>query len=445
MTDPAIPSVLGGLTTAIAAACHHAQSSHELAARCRDALSTTLGMDALWLTMDGPEGTVRAGPEGFDANRATELFRSGSGATTITLHAADAVTPERRALAMPVCFGMGVALELRHVLLDRQAALADAAFQVQALRQMVRLLSSVQAATATEHLLVEFLAELFGASWAVLLRAHDDQYEARQLRGTPPAALGPVSRRALDHALPPGAAVTTGGDSSLRDLLPPGCELVMPLDAGGERMALVLLGPRQGDLAYRRADWELCQTLALAAAITLKNAELVERLRAAAMTDGLTGLLNRSAIEERLEAEISRGIRHRVRTSVVLIDLDRFKHINDSLGHAAGDRYLVQVGELLRRQMRALDVAGRLGGDEFLVILPLTALEEAMVFVDRVRGALREFLGRHPEFGQATFSAGLAEAPRDGHHGASLLAAADAALYRAKGAGRDTARSSLDG
>lgn len=445
MTEQATPSVLGGLTTAIAAACHHAQSSQELTTRCRDALSSTLGVAPLWLTVQDPSGTVRAGPDGFDAPEVRELFRSRSGATEITVHVAGPVPPAVRGLAMPVCFGLGVAIELRTVLLDRQAALSDAAFQVQALRQMVRLLSSVQAATATEHLLVEFLAELFGASWAVLLRAQEDDYKPRQLRGNSHAAIMPIGRRALERVLPPGAPVTAGGEAGLRDLLPAGCELVLPLDAGGERLALVLLGPRRGDLAYRRADWELCQTLALAAAITLQNAELVERLRSAAMTDGLTGLLNRSAVEERLEAEISRGARHQVRTSVVLLDLDRFKLINDSLGHAAGDRYLVQVGELLRRQMRALDVAGRLGGDEFLVILPLTALEDATAFVDRMRNALREFLARHPEFGQATFSAGLAEAPRDGDHGTALLAAADAALYRAKGAGRNTARSSLDG
>jgi diguanylate cyclase (GGDEF)-like protein len=223
-------------------------------------------------------------------------------------------------------------------------------------------------------------------------------------------------------------------------IVPEGTELVVPLDSGGERLALMLLGPRINDKPYGKPERELSQTLALAAAIALKNAELVERLHSAATTDGLTGLLNRRAIEERLEAEISRSTRHQVRTSIALVDLDRFKLINDTLGHAAGDRYLVHVGELLRRHIRALDVAGRLGGDEFLVILPMTSSEEANVFANRFRVGLEQFCTSHPEFGQSTVSIGLAEAPQDGNSVPLLLAAADAALYKAKGEGRNLIR-----
>src|SRR5688500_20381730 len=102
--------------------------------------------------------------------------------------------------------------------------------------------------------------------------------------------------------------------------------------------------------------------------MALKNAELIERLHNAATTDELTGLLNRRALEERLEAEVSRSHRHQIRTSVVLIDVDRFKLVNDTLGHAAGDRYLVLLSEVLQHKVRTLDVVGRLGGDEFLVM-----------------------------------------------------------------------------
>jgi len=104
---------------------------------------------------------------------------------------------------------------------------------------------------------------------------------------------------------------------------------------------------------------------------------------------------------------------------------------------AAGDRYLVHVGELLCRHVRALDVAGRLGGDEFLVILPMTAAKEARIFASRFQAGLEHFNTAHPEFGQSTVSIGLAEAPHDGTSVAALLAAADAALYKAKGGGRN--------
>jgi diguanylate cyclase (GGDEF)-like protein len=222
-------------------------------------------------------------------------------------------------------------------------------------------------------------------------------------------------------------------------LVPEGTELLVPIDAGAERMALMVLGPRISGKAYGRAEHELAGTLSFAAAIALKNAELVEQLHSAATTDQLTGLLNRRAIEERLQAELSRATRHQLKTTIILIDLDRFKDINDTLGHAAGDRTLVEIAGLLRQQCRSLDVVGRLGGDEFLVILPWTSSEEAMTFVQRLQGAMAERAAQLREPGVQSLSLGIAEAPRHGRTVSSLLAAADTALYKAKRGGRNAA------
>jgi diguanylate cyclase (GGDEF)-like protein len=123
----------------------------------------------------------------------------------------------------------------------------------------------------------------------------------------------------------------------------------------------------------------------------------------------------------------------------VLLDLDRFKHVNDSMGHPSGDRLLVILANILRQQCRTLDVVGRLGGDEFLVVLPMTTPQEAMVFVGRVQASIAELERSHPDFGRQTLSFGVAEAPRHGTTVSSLLAAADAALYKAKRGGRDLA------
>jgi len=217
-----------------------------------------------------------------------------------------------------------------------------------------------------------------------------------------------------------------------------GAQLIVPLDAGAERMAVLVLGGRISEKPYGRAELELAGTLSFAAAIALKNAELVEQLHSAATTDELTGLYNRRALEERLAAEISRSLRHQLHTSVLLLDLDRFKVINDTMGHAAGDRLLVLVANVLRHQARTLDVVGRLGGDEFLVVLPMTKPTEAQVFVGRVQANLDQLAKQHPEFGQCTLSIGVAEAPRHGSTVGAILAAADTALYRAKRGGRNT-------
>jgi len=330
-------------------------------------------------------------------------------------------------------------LELRSILLERQAALDDAIFQLRALRQVARLLSSVHSIEDTEQLILDFMAEVFFAWWACLHRPEGDSYAPKVFRSLNDRLRpAPIDKAALDRALPPGSAATGADDVAVAALLGPGAELVVPLDAGAERMAVLVLGSRISDKLYGRAELELAGTLSFAAAIALKNSELVEQLHSAATTDELTGLYNRRALEERLAAEISRSLRHQLHTSVLLLDLDRFKVINDTMGHAAGDRLLIAVAKILRQQCRALDVVGRLGGDEFLVILPMTKPSEAQVFVGRVQASLRDMEKASPEFGACTLSMGVAESPRHGTTVSSLLAAADSALYKAKRAGRNT-------
>jgi diguanylate cyclase (GGDEF)-like protein len=279
---------------------------------------------------------------------------------------------------------------------------------------------------------------VFFSWWACLYRAERGFYAPKRYRALDQTAIPqPVSQALLDEALPPGSSVTDASDVALGSILPHGTDLVVPLDAGNERLALLLLGPRMNRLEYGAAERDLAGTLAFASGIALKNSELVERLHSAATTDELTGLLNRRALEERLEAEISRSHRHQLKTAIVLVDVDRFKLINDTLGHAAGDRYLGLIGAVLARHVRNLDVVGRLGGDEFLVILPMTSSSEALVFINRLQGGLQRLAADHPEFAMATLSFGIAEAPRHGRTSAAILAAADSALYAAKRGGRN--------
>jgi len=172
-----------------------------------------------------------------------------------------------------------------------------------------------------------------------------------------------------------------------------------------------------------------------------RNTELqhaIAAVHAMATRDNVTGLYNRAFFTESLEHALAQAERHARGVALLFMDVDRFKLINDTLGHAAGDRLLVNVARILRQQCRALDVVGRLGGDEFLVILPMTKPTEAQVFVGRVQASLRAMHESNPEFGPCTLSMGIAESPRHGTTVGSLLAAADTALYNAKRAGRDT-------
>ncbi|MCL4866979.1 MAG: GGDEF domain-containing protein [Gemmatimonadales bacterium] len=435
----------GNLTSAFAIACRQARTDSELFERCRDALVQEFHSDAIWLEIQNGEVPVRAIGPAERPESVEEIARCTSGQTDLVVF----TTPEQaatiRPAALALALSLSVTIELRSVLLSRQGELDDAVFQLRALRQVARLLSSVHSTEESEILVLDFMAEVFFAWWACLYRVRGDRYLPLRFRAlnTQDSPV-PIDRERFDAALPAGSQVSTAEDVALRSLIPASAELVVPLDVGGERMAFLVLGPRMNETPYGKSERELASTLSFAAAIALKNAELVERLHNAATTDELTGLLNRRALEERLSAEISRSSRHQVRTTIAMIDLDRFKVINDTLGHAAGDRFLTMVAQLLTRQVRTMDVVGRLGGEEFVVILPMTSAPEAMVFIARVQSAMARLAGEHPEFGSATMSIGIAEAPRHGTTPAALLAAADAALYAAKRDGRDGAEVAPD-
>ena len=157
----------------------------------------------------------------------------------------------------------------------------------------------------------------------------------------------------------------------------------------------------------------------------------IERLRALALTDALTGLPNRRYLEERLTGEIGRAARYGHPLAVMVIDVDDFKRINDTWGHSKGDEVLVWVGRFLRSQLRTHDVVGRTGGDEFVAILPSTDREGAELLASRLRDTLEAVRGRddHP----VKLSVGVAALGPGAGDAENLLSAADRAMYLAKG------------
>lgn len=160
------------------------------------------------------------------------------------------------------------------------------------------------------------------------------------------------------------------------------------------------------------------------------NAEL----QATAETDRLTGVPNRLKLDATLQAEVSRAHRYGTPLSLVLMDIDLFKHVNDSHGHLAGDSVLVRFAELVRRHVRVCDPFGRWGGEEFLAILPGTGLSQAAKMAEKVRALVEgeDF----PMGGRVTCSMGVAQL-QPGEAGDGILGRVDAALYAAKRAGRN--------
>jgi two-component system cell cycle response regulator len=161
-------------------------------------------------------------------------------------------------------------------------------------------------------------------------------------------------------------------------------------------------------------------------------------LRELAQTDPLTGLPNRRAMLNRLGAESRRARRYRTHLSCVMVDLDGLKAINDELGHAAGDAVIVAVATLLRDELRETDLGARVGGDEFVLLLPHTDAEAGRTYAERVCARLHEarfeLAGVRVPLGG---SFGVAcQTPDDARGSEELLLAADEALYRAKASGR---------
>ncbi len=153
--------------------------------------------------------------------------------------------------------------------------------------------------------------------------------------------------------------------------------------------------------------------------------------------DALTQVLNRAAFEREVGRELERIRRYRSVGSLVFLDIDNFKNINDTLGHAEGDRVLKALAELLRTNSRTVDLCGRYGGEEFVLYFPETAEPEALYVVRRMQQRFRYEAA--PGNGHVTFSAGTVEAPRDGTDFATLCGRADAAMYVAKRQGKDRA------
>ena len=220
----------------------------------------------------------------------------------------------------------------------------------------------------------------------------------------------------------------------------PGNYLCLPLLAQGETLGMLQVLDL-ADLTVELA--ELLQTLAVIVgdhiSLALANIRLRETLRHQVVHDVLTGLFNRRYLEETLEREIYRGRRKGASLGLIMLDLDNFKHFNDTYGHEAGDNLLRTLGKFLAERVRREDVACRYGGEEFVLILAEASQEIVCQRAEEIR---REFpkvpvVHRGQVLESVTVSLGVAMFPDHGATGRDVLRAADDAMYRAKAQGRN--------
>ncbi len=212
-------------------------------------------------------------------------------------------------------------------------------------------------------------------------------------------------------------------------------QAAVPLFYEGTFVGLVIV--ESDDPARVWADNELLllHTVADQLTVAVKQAHLFSQMQVQALTDGLTGCYNRRSFELQLERDLHLATRMRQSLSLIMIDLDNFKDINDKAGHGTGDVALRTVAESLRAELRAVDTAARFGGDEFVIILPQADTEGALLVAERLRKRIAET--HIPGYGPTTASFGLATFPTHASSRDLLVVAADRALYESKHSGRD--------
>ncbi len=188
----------------------------------------------------------------------------------------------------------------------------------------------------------------------------------------------------------------------------------------------------------KKEDEEIFHILSEQFSMAIKRAVLYQRIQELAVSDALTGTFSRRHLLERFNQEIERSIKFGLKFSFLMIDIDNFKSFNDKFGHLVGDVILREVSEIIKQNLRQIDLVGRLGGDELAVVLVETDRNGAMIAAQRIRQAVeKKIIRAYDEKLKATISIGIAESGQAAVKLQGIMEEADSALYQAKSAGRN--------
>jgi diguanylate cyclase (GGDEF)-like protein len=282
------------------------------------------------------------------------------------------------------------------------------------------------------------------ANGSVLLLAEGEQLKPVASLYTPSSGSEPAAQPPIEPALEAvrtAAAVTAS--VSQRDGSTPASVVYIPLHTPAGTLGVLALVSQQGRVFARR-HLDFLTSLCSEAALAIENAQLRSELRRLAVTDPLTGMPNRREVERHLSIELERAARSHRPLSLMMLDVDNLKEINDGFGHAVGDEILIALAQTMQQSIRSSEIAGRIGGDEFTIVLPETESRQAIALAERVIEGLPQALRSWPDLPDADLiaeavgvSVGIA-GNEDGLTSPDKLAArADAALYEAKRTGKN--------
>lgn len=312
---------------------------------------------------------------------------------------------------------------------------------LEVLADTARDFENTSTAPEVAQVLVESVCLAFGFRRGFVLAGHDEALELMASHGEIGSIEGtiPVSGSIAEAWEKRDTLLLSRvheGDESLGALLPGGRNLlVAPLIADGQPLGVLVVENDDDEAYIQRRIVSMVGQFASHGALAMRNAWLLEQVQRLAATDALTGVANRRTFEKALQAEISRAARNRSDVTLIMLDIDRFKSLNDEFGHQAGDEVLAQVGDALSTACRESDTPARYGGEEFAVLMPGCSPDEAVVAAERLRKKISEIATVR----SITFSAGIATFPIHALSSEELIARADDALYQSKRAGRDRA------
>lgn len=312
------------------------------------------------------------------------------------------------------------------------------------LRDVVRALSSTTEPAEIARLTIERLASWIPApSWAVVSFDLSGQVSVLAERGVGAEFVRDVHLTAgwTMHWGKPFITANLGMDARVSSESRV-TVMAFPLSRMGGSIGAVIgidPSPSAGAPRLARATRAALEALLEPVAASLNNAVLLKRAEALSVTDDLTGLYNSRYLNQVLRREIKRAVRSGRPLSLLFVDLDGFKSINDTHGHLAGSRALIEAGLVIRASARETDVVARFGGDEFALVLPDTGARGAVAVAERIREriAIHPFLAVEGLSLHLTVSVGIATLPDAAHSADALVEAADSAMYQVKHHGKN--------
>jgi len=311
---------------------------------------------------------------------------------------------------------------------------------LEALAEMAKSMEEVSDPNESAQVLLDQVSEWFEFKRGVVLGGQDRGFTMMAFRGPGEAApaqpgLDRIVEEVFEHHT---TALVKKPDPDqnprLAALMPFAHNVVVvPLIAEGSPVGVLILEHPSRSARIERRLIVMIEQFASHAALTIRNAWLLEQVQKMAETDALTGVANRRVFELTLQKELARSERNGEQLTLLMVDVDHFKSFNDAHGHQEGDNVLRAVAAALQEASREFDVIARYGGEEFAVILPSCSTKESLVVAERLRKSISDLKAAAP----VTASGGVATFPTHAADIYGLIKASDEALYESKRAGRD--------